>query len=297
MEWSTMIKIPKFKGKDFFIGEDRYDHETYDEYIAQVQSIQGYTEHRLQDSYGGLPIYGFSIGDTSKPMIIIDGAIHNAHEWRSSYWIMHLMEIIANPALSPEYGQLLTKLITRYQFYFVPVVSPDGFKTRGNSFNGNDVDISQNFDYKWEQTPVAYKGSAPFSEPESQNIRDLILGNKPLAYINNHGWGWDSYHDFMIRRNVNSKYNLLSDKMHKSALISSVNPLDTDSRFNPLLDVSTAYSWAGLQEGAMGKVISNVLEVGGLRSAVEQSAIGVTGLLTILVHIDNYVTNGNIELF
>lgn len=292
-----MIKIPKFKGKDFFIGVDRYDHETYDEYIDQVKAIQGYTEHRLQDSYNGLPIYGFSIGDTSKPMIIIDGAIHNAHEWRSAYWIMHLMEIIANPSLSPEHSQLLTKLITRYQFYFVPVVSPDGFKSTGISFNGNNVDITQNFDYKWGQTPVTYKGSAPFSEPESQNIRDLILENKPLAYINNHGWGWDSYHDFMIRRNINSKYQLLSDKIHKSALISSVNPMDTDSGFEHPLNLSASYSWAGLQDGAMGKVISHVFEVGGVRPAVEQSAIGVTGLLTMLKYIDNYVTNGNIEMF
>ena len=292
-----MIKIPKFEGKDFFIDVDRYDHETYDEYITQVKAIQGYTEHRLKDSYNGLPIYGFSIGDTSKPMIIIDGAIHNAHEWRSAYWIMHLMEIIANPALSPSHSQLLTKLITRYQFYFVPVVSPDSFKSTGVSFNGNNVDVTQNFDYKWDQTPATYKGSAPFSEPESQNVRDLILNNKPLAYINNHGWGWDTYHDFMIRKNVNSKYTFLGDKIHKSALISSVNTLDTDSRFDPLLDVSTAYSWAGLQDGARGKVISNVFEVGGLRSAVEQSAIGVTGLLTILVYIDNYVTSGNFEMY
>jgi hypothetical protein len=55
-------------------------------------------------------------------------------------------------------------------------------------FNANDVDLNRNFDCKWQpestwRSKKVSAGAAPFSEPESAALRDLVATIKPVAAI------------------------------------------------------------------------------------------------------------------
>jgi carboxypeptidase A4 len=79
-------------------------------------------------------------------------------------------------------------------FYIVPVVNPDGYEYTHSGMrlwrkNRKDpqlgrcagTDLNRNFGYKWggagsskDRCQEIYAGSAPFSEPETQAIRDFV---------------------------------------------------------------------------------------------------------------------------
>lgn len=296
-----MINIKPFKGIDFPIPEIGVNYaqgaiESYEGYIDEVSSIEGFSRVELIDSYGGNPIYGFIMGDTSKkPVIYIDGCIHKSHEWRTSYWIMHFMQVLSKPSLYPEMTKKIIELKEKYSFYIIPVLAPDTFKSsiEGVYSYGNDngVDIAQNFDYRWSNTSNP-KGSAPFSEPETQNIRDIILNLKPVLYINCHSLGGNER--YVTRKPVNLRHEILYTDINETINISTPG-----SRFVGVAShnaVSSAYNWASEKESTQGRdIISNVFEVGDMQSALEQSKIGVTGLLMHILHADNYLTYNSLR--
>jgi hypothetical protein len=90
----------------------------------------------------------------------------------------------------------------------VPVLNPDGlFETVGTAdrftegdvpsgegatipgrFNANGVDLNRNFDCDWQSTGTWQSrevdgGSAAFSEPESQALRDYVEAHRPRAAV------------------------------------------------------------------------------------------------------------------
>lgn len=77
----------------------------------------------------------------------------------------------------------LAALRARTRVVVVPFVS---WHSVGNNSrkNANGVDLNRNWDWKWAAFPSApadttYKGTAPFSEPETRALRDLALVLKP----------------------------------------------------------------------------------------------------------------------
>jgi predicted deacylase len=78
-------------------------------------------------------------------------------------------------------------------FIIVPFASPDGRAT-GNRFNANNVDLNRNFDLPDWQSLTYWQnrsypnggGSAPFSEPESRALRDLVIAENPSLSISYH---------------------------------------------------------------------------------------------------------------
>lgn len=244
-----MINVKPFRGVEFPIPEIGVNYaqgaiESYEGYIDEVSSIEGFSKSELIESYGGNPIYSFFMGDTSKkPVIYIDGCIHKSHEWRTSYWIMHFMQVLSNPSLYPEVARKIIELKEKYSFCFLPVVAPDTFKSsiEGVYSYGNDnrVDIAQNFDYRWSNTSNP-KGSAPFSEPETQNIRDIILNLKPVLYINCHSLGGNTR--YAIRKPVNLAYDVLYLDLVDTLNISTPGVRTVNISSNNA--VSSAYNWA-----------------------------------------------------
>lgn len=78
------------------------------------------------------------------------------------------------------------------------------------------VDPNRNYSYLWgdnqggssgNQLDTTYRGSAPFSEPETQNVRDIVLGRNVTGVITNHTYqssvlragGGDSPEDAMLK--------------------------------------------------------------------------------------------------
>ena len=93
---------------------------------------------------------------------------------------------------------------------------PPGQQTR---YNSRGVDLNRNFEYKWqdyagdEAFGHDFKGEAPFSEVETQYIRDTLL-NYPdaIAYLDFHNTGAPIY-DYYVAMPENSPHTELYDKL------------------------------------------------------------------------------------
>lgn len=136
-------------------------------------------------SYEKTMIIGAGIhgGETTAMMAVYRTLYHMVNNWR-------------------DYPQL-SYLRHKVRLIVLPIQNPWGMsqqpRTRQNS---TGVDLNRNFDYKWadfvgDVNPFDhdYKGTAPFSEIESQYIRD-VLSEYPdaTAYIDNHNLGSVSSH-------------------------------------------------------------------------------------------------------
>ena len=148
-------------------------------------------------SVQGRPIEATSYGGGDTHILIV-GGIHGGYEWNSVVLAYEMMDYLAaNPESIP---QNLTVTI-------IPSANPDGvFKVVGKEgrfavsdvpagkddspgrFNANNVDLNRNFDCKWKPTstwrgtPVS-AGTAAFSEPEAQAIKNLVETARPVAAI------------------------------------------------------------------------------------------------------------------
>lgn len=127
--------------------------------------------------------------------------------------LLHLLE---------NYGtdQQVTDAINNSQIWFVPLVNPNGHRVvtsqldtwwrkniRDNNGNGvfnhgffgsgaDGVDPNRNYGYQWgpggassAPNDLTYHGPAPFSEPETQAIRDLFESHHFVAGITYHSYG------------------------------------------------------------------------------------------------------------
>lgn len=135
-------------------------------------------------------------GDTE---ILFVGGMHGGYEWNTSLVSYKLIEWLEeNPSVIPKSISVTV----------VPVLNPDGLvKVVGTSskfaasdvtasveesvsgrFNANGVDLNRNFDCNWQakgswQDQTVDAGDEPFSEPESQALRDYVEKNNPDAAV------------------------------------------------------------------------------------------------------------------
>ena len=88
------------------------------------------------------------------------------------------------PAANPD-GQFL---ITGHNGRFAAADIPTDTDTIPGRFNANGVDLNRNWDCAWRETAVwrdepISGGTRPFSEPESQNLRDFLLAQQPVLVV------------------------------------------------------------------------------------------------------------------
>ncbi|CAG9788792.1 unnamed protein product [Diatraea saccharalis] len=131
-----------------------------------------------------------SNSNASNSAVWLDGAIHS-REWISTAVVTFIADHFAR-----NFNEL-PQSITNKDWYFVPIVNPDGYhhthildrlwrKNRarvGSNICG--VDLNRNFSHLWghgaeecsssDPYHLNYRGRAPFSEPETAAIKDLIL--------------------------------------------------------------------------------------------------------------------------
>lgn len=150
--------------------------------------------------------------NVNKSVIFVDAGIH-AREWIAPAMALYIInQLVESPNKS---------LMDHYDWVILPVVNPDGYeythtrqrlwrKTRSNSTNSCvGTDGNRNFDYHWGEVGASsnacsetFKGSKPFSEPETQVVRNILhaLEGRCKLYLTFHSygnfilypWGWTS---------------------------------------------------------------------------------------------------------
>jgi hypothetical protein len=191
--------------------------QTYNDFITTIQT-DGYALTNIGSSFLGKTIYGYGIGNPNKPSIVIWGSEHGS-EWIAAYYVKKLMYILKS-GIYQGLTKDIQRLRSKFHFYFVPCANPDGFDL-GTRQNANHVDINRNWDAYWEEyddtdLPTRKKGSAPFSEPETQALRDICLQYNPIMLFDCHTNSGSSTlqrprdfkHYFKLQENLNDSIQL-----------------------------------------------------------------------------------------
>jgi len=170
------------------------------------------------------------MNNTRKSSCLYDGCIHG-NEWEAGEACLYLAEYLL---INFDANKTITNILNSSEVYIVPLINPDS-RQEDSHFNDNGIDLNRNFDIDFGRMrgtaiplgklfgrikisylkfPLLHKfipsfplyllncGRRPFSEPETQAMRDLMrrLENKDFSfYINCHtawhnfGGPWDAF--------------------------------------------------------------------------------------------------------
>jgi len=184
--------------------DDMLGYPTYDEITDDI--------HQLADDFPNIVAEPVAIGrsiedreiwavkisdhpdeDEDEPEILITSLIH-AREVITPEVTLAVMHL-----LTDGYGEdeRITRLVDERQIWFIPCHNPDGYvfneedngermwrKNRRRNDDGSiGVDLNRNFGFQWGYDNIGssprgrdqtYRGTAPFSEPESQAVREFV---------------------------------------------------------------------------------------------------------------------------
>ena len=140
--------------------------------------------------------YYYGTGD--KKIVFVAG-LHGGYEWHTTLVAYQLMDYLKKTPTAIPAGVQVT---------VIPTLNPDGLNkvvpadkpfTAANvkasqavqvsgRYNANKVDLNRNFDCDWQATgkwqgTTVSGGSAAFSEPESQAMKNFITSEKPAAVV------------------------------------------------------------------------------------------------------------------
>lgn len=166
------------------------------------------------NSYQGRPLWTMKISDNPlidepEPAVYINGATHAREPGGTHCCIDFATYLLSN------YGQdsLVTWLVNNREIYITPVMNPDGYVYNSDSGGASSnwrknrriiqspyvgVDLNRNYGYRWgvdnlgsSPNPWAetYRGPSPFSEPETQVARDLMINQKIRTQMDYHTYG------------------------------------------------------------------------------------------------------------
>lgn len=185
---------------------------------AREPITNAYTTHENR------PVYWLKISDNpnvdeAEPEVLYD-AVHHAREPNSmSQLLFYMWYLLENYDNDPE----IKYLVDNTEMYFVPCVNPDGYiynentnpngggfwrKNRRDNGDGTfGVDLNRNYGFQWgfdntgsspNTNSATYRGTAPFSEPETRMMRDFCFDHNFQIALNYHTygnlliypWGW-----------------------------------------------------------------------------------------------------------
>ncbi len=193
----------------------------------------------IGDSLEGRNIYALKIsGDVDQhqkePRIIILGC-HHAREWISVEIPLLLgQHLTAHYATDPK----LRQLVNRSAIWIIPLVNPDGLEytihfyrywrknRRDNGGGSYGVDPNRNYGYKWGYDDIGsstnpnsatYRGEAPFSEPETQAIRNLFKEHSFQALVSYHSYSQTILYPWGYKKDPSQDENLMADLAKRMA--------------------------------------------------------------------------------
>jgi Zinc carboxypeptidase len=133
----------------------------------------------------GRPVNGIEITRDvgrrdGKPVLLLVGMHHGNERPSGEVTTEFGFDLVENPRHDPEIARLLGQV----RVILVPVVNVDGF-VRNTRRTATNVDMNRNYGFGWGESPP-FQGSGPFSEPETQNMRDLISSRQVTTFLTNH---------------------------------------------------------------------------------------------------------------
>ncbi|GIY89888.1 carboxypeptidase B [Caerostris darwini] len=157
------------------------------------------------------PIYAVHISNdwsNTKPIIMIECGIH-AREWASVEACIYFISVLLK-----QKTENIKRIMDQYDFVILPLLNPDGYvysmsKSRFWRKNRHcdkqyemcdlncvGIDLNRNFDINFceDQSPqcaATYCGSKPFSEKETQAVRNILkrLQKRLFAFFDIHSYG------------------------------------------------------------------------------------------------------------
>ena len=267
-------------------------YHTYDEAIADLDALQAAhtnimsAKQSIGTTIEGRELWVYKISDhvgidEKEPEIFFNAYIH-AREAITFEILYDLVQYLVDG-----YGSdpRATAIVQTREIWIEPVVNPDGVqynyftdpngggmwrKNRRDSGGGDyGVDLNRNFGYQWgyddegsEPYPSSevYRGTGPFSEPETAALRDFVIGREFLVAVNLH-----SYSNIHL---VPFGYDLIHapdyDEMLALGLIRAI-----DNNYSPgtgcellYLVNGDAVDWMYGEQVAKPKIFGYVTEVG-----------------------------------
>jgi hypothetical protein len=163
------------------------------------------------------PIYALKISDnvvvdeTDEAEVLYMGNIHAREIMTVEMTLLFAEYLLVNYGTDP----IVTAHVDSKEIYFVCMVNPDGHVWVENNHSAHwstwwrknrrinidmsiGVDLNRNFGFAWgyddvgsSPTPASdlYRGTGPFSEPESQVIRDFVESREFTMWLSYHSYG------------------------------------------------------------------------------------------------------------
>ena len=241
----------------------------------------------------GRPIYAVKISDNpnieeNEPQVFYNALTH-AREPAGMMSVMYYMfYLLENYGTDPE----VSFLVDNREIYFVPVTNPDGYEynhitdpdgggmwrknKQDNNNNGifetsqDGVDLNRNYGYEWGYDDIGsspdpddalYRGTAPFSEPETQTVRDFCNSKNFKTALNYHTYSnlllysWGYINDPTPDDNIFAEYG--ADMTQYNNYTFGQSPL-------VLYEVNgSADDWMYGEQTAKQKIFAMTPEVGG----------------------------------
>ncbi|HVP36256.1 MAG TPA: M14 family zinc carboxypeptidase [Terriglobales bacterium] len=196
---------------------------TYSETGAALDSIHslypGITTAKINigNSLEGRPIWALKISDNpsvkeNEPQVLYTALIH-AREPIGIEILLYFMHYLCQNYNS---DSTVTYLVNNRELWFIPIINPDGYEwnrqtapygygmwrknRRPNAGGSYGVDLNRNFGYQWGYDNVGsspspssetFRGTAGFSEPETQVIRAFVDSSNFVLAMNYHAFGND----------------------------------------------------------------------------------------------------------
>ncbi len=190
----------------------------YSEVVAKLDSIR--TEYpnlvsqkfSIGSSYENRTIWAVRItknpdAPTGRPEVLYHALIHAREPVSMENQLYYIYWLLENYGIDP----MATYILNNREIYWVPVFNPDGYvynepgggfwrKNRKPCGSGTGTDLNRNFGiYQfWNSTnggsstscgSDTYRGSSPFSEPESQAIANFVNSRNFKAGLGAHTYG------------------------------------------------------------------------------------------------------------
>jgi hypothetical protein len=163
-------------------------------------------------SYEGRALWAMKISDNpgqdeDEPEFFVNSLIHAREPMGLEATLRFMRYLCDNYGLDPQ----VTNLVENREFYFVPIINPDGYEynrqtdpTGGGMWrknrHGEGIDLNRNWGYMWGYddngsspypSDETYRGTGPFSELETETLRQYIDSHHFSVVMNFHTYGDD----------------------------------------------------------------------------------------------------------